>query len=100
MSFTHNPYGDGKAKSNKAKHKVAFEEAVEVFKDAMAQTLFDEENSNYEEIWITLGKVANTSILLVVHTYIEYNENQADIRIISARKATAKEKQYYQNKGK
>ena len=85
-----------KAIINKAKHKITFEEAVDVFKDPNALTLYDAEHSQAEERWITLGQCSNLNILLVVHTYVEYNEAQAEIRIISARKATTKEKTTYQ----
>ncbi len=91
----HFTWDNNKNKSNKSKHKVTFEQAQEVFKDAMALTIFDENNSDNEDRWLTLGKIRNESVLLVVHTHIEYNHNRAEIRIISARKATAKEKTIY-----
>ncbi|PCI61286.1 MAG: hypothetical protein COB35_06815 [Gammaproteobacteria bacterium] len=81
---------------NNVKHNVSFENAIEVFKDALALTIYDEEHSDTEERWITLGKTSNSNVLLVVHTYVEYNSNQTNIRIISARKASNKEKKYYQ----
>ena len=49
-------------------------------------------------VGITLGKTSNSNVLLVVHTYVEYNSNQTSIRIISARKASNKEKIFYQNR--
>jgi len=64
----------------------------------LALTIYDEEHSDTEERWITLGKTSKSNVLLVVHTYVEYNDNQANIRIISARKASNKEKRYYQNR--
>jgi len=85
-----------KAITNKKKHKVTFEDAINVFKDKDALTLYDEEHSNNEERWLTLGNCLKLNVLLVVHTYIEYNDNKAEIRIISARKATHKEKATYQ----
>jgi len=66
-----------------------------VFKDAMALTIFDKNNSDNEDRWLTLGKIRNESVLLVVHIHIEYNHNLAEIRIISVRKATAKENTAY-----
>ena len=96
MRYIYNfTWDQNKNKSNKIKHKVTFEQAKEVFKDNMALTVFDENNSDNEDRWLTLGKVNNKSLLLVVHTHIEYNHNLAEIRIISARKATAKEKSAY-----
>lgn len=84
-----------KAISNKKKHKIAFEEAIDVFKDPQALTIYDEDHSANEERWITLGICSISKVLLVVHTYVEYNDTQADIRIISARNATNKEKATY-----
>lgn len=49
-----------------------------------------------EERWITLGLSANGGLLVVVHTYDEVNDDIARIRIISARKATKREKLQYQ----
>ena len=46
-----------KAKSNIKKHKVSFEQATQVFLDQFALTIFDDEHSEYEERWITLGKI-------------------------------------------
>ena len=46
-----------KAQANASKHGVTFEQAAGVFKDPMALTVFDEDNSNNEEDrWITLGQ--------------------------------------------
>ena len=45
-----------KAAANAKKHGVTFEQAAGVFKDPMALTLFDEEQSDDDEDrWITLG---------------------------------------------
>ena len=97
MKFNYNFNWDiNKAITNKKKHKVTFEDAINVFKDPNALTLYDEEHSYNEERWITLGNCPKLNVLLVVHTYVEYNKTQAEIRIISARKATPKEIATYQ----
>lgn len=44
-----------KAKSNLKKHKVSFEEAAEVFLDPLHISIPDDEHSDIEERWITLG---------------------------------------------
>ena len=87
-----------KARSNLSKHKISFEDATYVFKDKNAISIWDEEHSEYEERWITIGMDKITRTLVVVHTYISLDENNCNIRIISARKATKKEQQIY-NKG-
>ena len=85
-----------KAQLNADKHDVTFEEAAGVFKDPMALTLFDEDNSsNGEDRWITLGQINGLHYLVVAHTYRNQNKEPVTIRLISARAATKHEiKQY------
>ncbi len=85
-----------KALSNKRKHGVTFEEACNVFDDPAALTIFDHENSNDEDRWITLGKCKKLKTLVVVHTFHEVTNNVINIRVISARKATKYETKQYE----
>ena len=80
-----------KAKTNKAKHDVSFEDAATVLKDPQSLTLFDEEHSVYEERWITLGLAASGKLLVVCHTYKEIDVDNSLIRIFSGRRATKRE---------
>ena len=80
-----------KEKLNIAKHGVTFEEAKSVFGDECALFLFDEKHSEHEDRFLLLGMSERDRILLVVHCY---KENDT-IRIISARRATPKEKRQY-----
>ena len=82
-----------KASSNKRKHGISFEEAQSVFYDDFAIQFFDEENSNEEDRFLILGHSNQSRILLICHC--EKNSGNL-IRIISARKATAKERKLYQ----
>ena len=86
-----------KARINMNKHGISFEQAVDVFKDPMALTIFDDENSiDKEDRWITLGLSNDQHYLVVVHTYrIQQNET-VTIRLISARLATKHEIKQYQ----
>ena len=84
-----------KAKSNLRKHKVSFEVATSVFKDKNLISVFDESHSENEERWATIGIDAKTRTLVVVHTYISIDNNNYNIRVISARKATKKEEKIY-----
>ena len=84
-----------KAKTNTIKHKISFETATTVFKDKNAISIFDEEHSEDEERWITIGMDMETRVLVVVHTFLEINNENMTIRIISARKATKKEQKTY-----
>lgn len=81
-----------KAKTNKEKHKVAFEEAATVFGDENSLTIDDIAHSENEKREITIGKSIYDQILVVVYTVRGKN-----IRIISARKANKKEKIQYLN---
>ena len=78
-----------KARANLRKHGVSFADAVAVFADERALTIADEHPD--EERFITLGVDAFDRVLVVVYTY-----RGETIRIISARKATAYERQQYQ----
>lgn len=84
-----------KAKINITKHKVSFEQAATIFKDPRAISIYDEEHSEIEDRWITLG-LASTGILLIAHhTYEQVDNNNAMIRIISGRKPTKYETKQY-----
>jgi uncharacterized DUF497 family protein len=87
-----------KARQNTRKHRITFERGATVFLDPNALSLFDDQHSEEEERWITLG-LDETGVLLVLsHTYHEETENSARVRLISARKATKNEKKQYQRK--
>jgi len=84
-----------KARTNLSKHKISFEGATSVFRDKNAISISDEEHSDDEERWLTIGMDEVTRTLVVIHTYISIDENNCNIRLISARKATKKEQQIY-----
>ena len=85
-----------KAISNKKKHGVSFEEAQSVFYDEFAVQFFDDDNPVSEDRFLMLGFSDEARLLIVCHC--ERNEGNI-IRIISARKATKKESNYYQGIG-
>ena len=83
-----------KEKQNNRKHKISFVRATSIFRDPNQISIFDEEHSDNEERWITLGFDENGVLLVVIHTF-KQTELNVDIRIISARKANQTEiKQY------
>ncbi len=84
-----------KAKENSTKHKVSFEQATTIFLDSNAISIFDKNHSEIEERWITIGIDKNGVLLIVIHTFKEVEDNLCIIRIISARKATKKEINQY-----
>jgi len=84
-----------KAASNRAKHKVSFEEAATAFEDEHALVIDDPEHSQSEDRFILLGMSRLPRVLVVVHCFREMDQK---IRIISARKATRHEQSQYVKK--
>jgi uncharacterized DUF497 family protein len=81
-----------KASANARKHGVSFEEARSVFADERAKLIDDPDHSEDEDRFILLGLSGSLRVLIVCHCY---REEGNVIRIISARKATAKEAKFY-----
>jgi uncharacterized DUF497 family protein len=85
-----------KAAANRGKHGVTFEQAATVFRDPLALSLYDEEHSEIEERWLTLGEDENGALLVVSHTFEELSDDEALVRVISAREATTHERTQYE----
>jgi uncharacterized DUF497 family protein len=85
-------WNDKKARLNKRKHKLAFEEASTVFGDPLSLTIPDTVHSVGEDRFITIGTSDKNRLIVVVYT-----DNEDVIRIISARQASANEKKQYEN---
>lgn len=85
-----------KARTNRQKHGISFEEAARIFLDRRAMSLFDEEHSAPEDRWITLGRPPSGPLLVVIHTFDEPGQNRYRVRMISARRATARERRQYE----
>ncbi len=85
-----------KAANNQRKHGISFELAATVFRDPLMVSIPDDEHSETEERWTTMGQAENSTLLLVVHTYLEISSNAANVRMISARSATKHEQQQYE----
>lgn len=84
-------WDEAKNRINRKKHGISFEEAVAVFEDPYLIELYDEEHSSTEEErYIGLGLLGGVIILYVVFT-----DMKGIIRLISARKAEAIEKELY-----
>lgn len=80
-----------KAEINARQHKISFERAATVFRDNNALSIPDEEHSESEERWITLGLDNTGSLLVVIHDFTYQSQTDCIIRLISARKATKEE---------
>ncbi|MGE0529439.1 MAG: BrnT family toxin [Bdellovibrionales bacterium] len=85
-------WDDDKSEVNRKKHGIRFEEAQTVFLDPHSIEFYDERHSESEDRFIRIGFSGRPNILLVV--YCVRDENR--IRLISARKATAKERRVYE----
>jgi len=82
-----------KASANQKKHKVSFEEAATVFDNPLARIFDDEDHSIMERCEIIIGHSLAHRLLIVCFT----ERPQDVIRIFSARKATRKEHEDYEN---
>jgi uncharacterized protein len=81
---------------NQKKHGIGFEEAKTCFEDDYAEIFEDSEHSTDEERSILLGMSTLLKTLVVVYTERTLDEKSEIVnRIISARRATKKEFQYY-----
>jgi uncharacterized protein len=83
-----------KARSNRGKHHVSFDDAMLVFEDPYALFERDLTCPAGEVRWRALGLVGGVILLLVVHTAREDGPDEV-IRLISARRATRKERNRY-----
>jgi len=80
-----------KAVANVERHGVSFEEAVSVFQDRLAEVHPDPDHSDSEPRQVLIGHSAQRRLLLVAFT-----DRQGKIRLISARKATRRERRDYE----
>jgi uncharacterized protein len=83
-----------KAEVNVRKHRVSFAEASEVFSDPRALTIPDDRHSNDELRMTTIGRILKEDAVIVILTVAHVNRD-GTIRIISARSATARERDLY-----
>lgn len=91
-------WDEAKADGNRRKHGVSFELAAQVFDDPYALAEQDR-TVDGEDRWQTIGMVETVVVLLVGHTVREEEHNEI-IRLITARKATRKERQRYEENRK
>ena len=88
MDFTWDPR---KAAANVRKHGVGFREAATVLRDPLSTTFPDLDHSESEARFLTIGMTRPQRLLVISHT-----EEDTTIRIISARKATLRERKFYE----
>jgi uncharacterized protein len=83
-----------KAAVNRRKHGVSFEEAATVFGDPDALDGPDLYHSERESRFLRLGHAATGRVLIVAYT-VRRRDDGESIRIISARRASRKERAAY-----
>ena len=86
-----------KAEANAAKHGVSFDEPVTVFLDANALDGPDLQHSMAELRFLRLGRAAGGHVLMVAYT-LRRSGDAETIRLISARRASRRERATYDAK--
>jgi uncharacterized DUF497 family protein len=86
-------WDEGKNRINRRKHGVSFDAAIRVFADPNAVS-YVERLMDDEERWHTIGLAGGMALLLIVHTMGE-QDGEETCRIISARKASLRERGLY-----
>lgn len=95
IQVTRYEWDENKNRANRAKHGISFETAILVFQDPHILSEV-ERVVDGEERWQSIGLIAGTLIVLVIHTWHVGGKSGEVIRVISARKATSKERQSYE----
>ena len=90
-------WDETKGTANRKKHGVSFDEAQTVFFDDDALEYSDPDHSEEESRFMLLGRSVRLRLLIVCHCF---RQDDAVIRIISARKATPPERKAYGRRGK
>lgn len=91
-------WDEAKNQANQRKHGVSFEDASRVFFDPLCLS-FKERIKGAEQRWRTYGQVEGLVLLMVAHTVAEVDlrgDRLEMIRLISARRATRRERQFYE----
>jgi uncharacterized DUF497 family protein len=92
-------WDEAKNLANQRKHGVSFKQASQVFLDPLFVSVKDRIQDG-EQRWRTYGEVEGWLLMMVAHTFREEDMRGATIeviRIISARPATRKERQRYED---
>src|SRR5271165_2471022 len=84
-----------KARTNQRTHGVSFEDAMHVFEDPYAFFERDFIDEAGRSRWRAFGLAGGVAVLLVVHTLREEGADEV-VRMISARRATRKEREHYE----
>ena len=81
-----------KAAANVRKHGVSFDEASTAFADPLSITVPDPDHSDDDTRFLLVGQSLRHRILVVIHA----ERSESDIRLISARPASRRERRIYE----
>lgn len=84
-------WDEKKAEVNLSKHGVSFDEAKTVFDDPFYIDFYDPDHSNHENRYLIIGESKQHRLLIV-----SYTERSQTRRLISAREATRREREDYE----
>ena len=84
-----------KAKEDLEIHGVSFDEASTAFRDTLSLAIYGPLHSEEEDRFVFIGNSHKDRLLVVVHT-----ERGDNIRLISARRASKKERKQYEENAK
>lgn len=84
-------WDENKNKSNQLKHGISFEEATKIFDDEKRVEHQDFRQDYGEDRWKTIGQI------LGIIFSVTYTIRATVIRLISARRASQKERDLYEN---
>jgi uncharacterized DUF497 family protein len=88
-------WDEAKAAGNLRKHGVTFDEAMAIFGDPLLLTIADLDHDGVEERWVSVGENDKGRLVLAVHTFVERENSNVVIRLISARRPTKNEARQY-----
>jgi uncharacterized DUF497 family protein len=88
-------WDENKDRINRRKHGVSFDTAARIFEDPNLVSYRDRVVDD-EERWHAVGCADGIALLLVVHTSEVQHDEEEEVRIISARKASRRERDLYE----
>ncbi|OHD18761.1 MAG: hypothetical protein A2086_05805 [Spirochaetes bacterium GWD1_27_9] len=86
-------WDDNKDKLNIQKHKISFDEAINIFNDKNMIIFADDRKSYFEIRCIAIGQIVKNNKSLFIT--VVYTDRDEITRIISARLSTKKERSFY-----
>jgi hypothetical protein len=93
----HFEWDENKDRENIKKHGISFQEAQDIFDDPFHLSVLDKRFDYFEERWVTIGSTKEGRVIVTGHLYYLTERGEEVIRIITARKATKKEKEKYES---